>query len=76
MGADGDLPRSSSGRTLTCASFGDGRTREVLSVIISNWDVPGTFVNKPARECSRDEIQAEVWAQLKAHVNATRPPDV
>jgi 15-cis-phytoene desaturase len=49
--------------------FGDGRTREVLSVIVSNWDVPGTFVGKPARECSRAEIQAEVWAQLKAHVN-------
>jgi 15-cis-phytoene desaturase len=52
------------------ANFGDGRAREVLSVIISNWDEPGAFVNKPARECSRDEIQAEVWAQLKAHVNA------
>ncbi|HEY3059129.1 MAG TPA: FAD-dependent oxidoreductase [Chloroflexota bacterium] len=52
------------------ANFGNGRTREVLSVIISNWDVPGTFVGKPARECSRDEIQAEVWAQIKAHVNS------
>jgi uncharacterized protein with NAD-binding domain and iron-sulfur cluster len=51
-------------------NFGDGRTRDVLSVIISNWDEPGAFVNKPARECSRAEIQAEVWAQLKAHVNA------
>lgn len=48
--------------------FGDGRTREVWSVIVSNWDVPGTFVGKPARECSRDEIRAEVWSQLKAHV--------
>jgi 15-cis-phytoene desaturase len=49
------------------ANFGDGRTRDVLSVIISNWDVPGAFVKKPARECTRAEIQAEVWAQLKAH---------
>ena len=57
------------------ASFGDGRTREVLSVIISNWDVPGTFVRKPARECSRDEIQAEVWAQLKAHVRSRQLRD-
>jgi 15-cis-phytoene desaturase len=47
--------------------FGDGRVREVLSVVIANWDVPGTFVGKPARECSRDEIQAEVWSQIKAH---------
>jgi uncharacterized protein with NAD-binding domain and iron-sulfur cluster len=50
------------------AGFGDGRTREVLSVIIANWDTPGTFVGKPARACSRDEIQAEVWAQIRAHV--------
>jgi hypothetical protein len=29
----------------------------------------GTFVRKPARECSREEIRDEGWAQLKAHVN-------
>jgi len=33
-------------------------------------DAPGTFVAKPARECTRAEIQAEVWAQLKAHLNS------
>jgi uncharacterized protein with NAD-binding domain and iron-sulfur cluster len=49
-------------------AFGDGRTRDVLSVIVANWDVPGTFVGKPARECSPQEIRFEVWAQLKAHV--------
>jgi uncharacterized protein with NAD-binding domain and iron-sulfur cluster len=48
--------------------FGNGRTRDVLSVIIANWDVPGQFVRKPARECSREEIHAEVWAQIKAHL--------
>jgi uncharacterized protein with NAD-binding domain and iron-sulfur cluster len=51
-------------------TFGDGRTREVLSVIVSNWDVPGTFVQKAARDCTRAEIQEEVWTQLKAHLNA------
>jgi uncharacterized protein with NAD-binding domain and iron-sulfur cluster len=51
------------------AGFGDGRVREVLSVVVSDWDTPGTFVARPARECSREEIRAEVWAQLKAHVN-------
>ena len=58
------------------ARFGDGRVREVLSVIISNWDVPGTFVRKPARECSRDEIQAEVWSQLKAHAGSAVRDDM
>jgi uncharacterized protein with NAD-binding domain and iron-sulfur cluster len=52
------------------AEFGDGRAREVLSVIIANWDAPGTFVRKPARECTREEIQAEVWAQLRAHLGS------
>ena len=51
------------------ARFGDGRVREVLSVVVADWDTPGTVVRKPARECSREEIRAEVWAQLKAHVN-------
>ena len=51
-------------------AFGDGRTRDVLSVIISNWDTPGTFVDKPARECTPEEIRFEVWEQLKAHVGA------
>jgi uncharacterized protein with NAD-binding domain and iron-sulfur cluster len=51
------------------AAFGNGRVRDVLSVVVSDWDAPGTFVRKPARECSREEIRAEVWAQLKAHVN-------
>ncbi|MGH2354917.1 MAG: hydroxysqualene dehydroxylase, partial [Chloroflexota bacterium] len=56
------------------AGFGDGRVRDVLSVVVSNWDVPGTFVPKPARFCSREEIRAEVWEQLKAHVNGPGRP--
>lgn len=51
------------------AGFGDGRVRDVLSVVVSDWDAPGTYVPRPARACSREEIFAEVWAQLKAHVN-------
>jgi hypothetical protein len=35
------------------AHFGDGRTRDVLSAIVANWDTPGLFIRKPARECSR-----------------------
>src|SRR5262249_5691436 len=55
--------------TTNLAEFGDGRTREVLSVIVSNWDAPGTFVGKSVRDCPPEEIQAEVWLQLQAHVN-------
>ena len=51
------------------SSRGDGRVRDILSVDISNWDEPGVLFGKPARECSRDEIAQEVWAQIKQHLN-------
>ncbi|MFB6172092.1 MAG: FAD-dependent oxidoreductase [Haloarculaceae archaeon] len=41
----------------------------VLSVIVSDWETPGLDQEKPARECTREEIAAEVWTQLKAHLN-------
>ncbi|MFA9503014.1 FAD-dependent oxidoreductase [Natrinema sp. H-ect1] len=41
----------------------------VLSVIASDWDTPGIVHQKPARECTREEIAKEIWAQLKAHLN-------
>ncbi|ARS90722.1 hydroxysqualene dehydroxylase [Natrarchaeobaculum aegyptiacum] len=45
----------------------------VLSVIASDWETPGTLHGKPARECTREEIATDIWAQLKAHLNATSP---
>ncbi len=41
----------------------------VISVIASDWDTPGIVHTKPARNCTREEIVEEVWAQLKAHLN-------
>ncbi|MFC7058122.1 hydroxysqualene dehydroxylase [Halovenus salina] len=41
----------------------------VLSVIASDWDTPGILHGKPARECTREEIITEIWAQLKTHLN-------
>jgi uncharacterized protein with NAD-binding domain and iron-sulfur cluster len=41
----------------------------VLSVIASDWETPGIRHEKPARECTREEIAEEVWAQLKTHLN-------
>jgi uncharacterized protein with NAD-binding domain and iron-sulfur cluster len=41
----------------------------VFSVIASDWDTPGILYGKPARECTREEIVEEIWAQLKAHLN-------
>jgi uncharacterized protein with NAD-binding domain and iron-sulfur cluster len=53
--------------------YGNGEVGGVISVDISDWDSPGTFVKKKAKDCSKDEIQAEVWWQLKAALNGTRP---
>ncbi len=49
--------------------FGDGTVGGVLSVDISDWNREGTFVKKPAKRCTRQEIKTEVWEQLKAGLN-------
>ncbi|NED51155.1 twin-arginine translocation pathway signal protein, partial [Micromonospora aurantiaca] len=35
----------------------------------SDWFTPGTFNKKKASECTPDEIAAETWKQIKAHLN-------
>jgi len=47
----------------------DDAVQGVLSVIVSDWEAPGVVYDKPARECSREEIKTEVWHQLAAHLN-------
>ncbi|MGW0628194.1 hydroxysqualene dehydroxylase [Streptomyces sp. NPDC002758] len=49
--------------------YGDGRAHDCLSAIISEWDRPGILYGKTARECTKDEIVAELWAQLKDGLN-------
>ncbi|MFI5780470.1 FAD-dependent oxidoreductase [Nocardia sp. NPDC051570] len=51
------------------SSYGDGRVREVLSAIISEWDEPGMFDRRTAKQCAPDEIARETWAQMKAHLD-------
>jgi len=46
----------------------------VLSVIVSDWDTPGIRHTKPARECTREEVVEEVWAQLRAHLDRGTVP--
>jgi uncharacterized protein with NAD-binding domain and iron-sulfur cluster len=55
--------------------YGDGDVGGLLSVDISQWNNPGTFVKKKAKECTKDEIKEEVWAQLKAGLNGRRPEE-
>lgn len=48
--------------------YGDGTVRGILSVCISDFDAPGEFVGKAARDCTPEEIQTEVWQQILAHL--------
>jgi hypothetical protein len=41
----------------------------VLSVIISNWEERGHFLDMTAKECDPDQLFHEVWSELKAHLN-------
>ncbi|MEU6349842.1 FAD-dependent oxidoreductase [Streptomyces sp. NPDC047072] len=49
--------------------YGDGRAHDCLSAIISEWDKPGILYGKTARECTKEEVVAELWAQLKDGLN-------
>lgn len=51
------------------SQYGDGQIRGILSVDISDWDAPGVVFGKPARECTAEEIEQEVWVQLQQHLN-------
>lgn len=48
--------------------YGDGKVAGIISVDISNWNVPG-LNGKCARDCGAREIAMEVWAQLKRSLN-------
>ncbi|MFC5719321.1 FAD-dependent oxidoreductase [Streptomyces gamaensis] len=49
--------------------YGDGTVTECLSAIASEWDKPGILYGKTAKQCTREEVVREVWAQLKAGLN-------
>ena len=53
------------------ADYGDGTAADCLSVDVSEWDKPGILYGKTAKQCTRDEVAREVWAQLKAALNDT-----
>jgi uncharacterized protein with NAD-binding domain and iron-sulfur cluster len=51
-------------------SKGNHKVKGVLSVDISDWFTPGNYTTKKtAHECTREEVEKEVRAQLKASLN-------
>jgi uncharacterized protein with NAD-binding domain and iron-sulfur cluster len=53
---------------LSLSGYGDGTVRGIISVDISEWEVPG-LNGKAAKDCTPEEIKAEVWEQLKRSLN-------
>jgi uncharacterized protein with NAD-binding domain and iron-sulfur cluster len=51
--------------------YGGGDVGGLISVDIAEWNIPGTFVAKPAKLCTPDEVANEVWQQLKAGLNTS-----
>ncbi|MER5179731.1 FAD-dependent oxidoreductase [Streptomyces sp. NPDC002896] len=56
------------------AEYGDGRAVDCVSAIASEWDKPGILYGKTAKQCTREEFVAEVWAQLKDAVGVAGAP--
>jgi uncharacterized protein with NAD-binding domain and iron-sulfur cluster len=54
--------------------YGDGRVHDCLSVDVSDWDTPGILYGKTAKQCTRDEIAREVWAQMGRALNRGPTP--
>jgi 15-cis-phytoene desaturase len=53
--------------------YGAGDVGGLISVDISDFETPGIFVKKPARECTPEEIAREVWQQLASALNSDVP---
>lgn len=51
------------------ARRGDGRTRGILSIDVSEWQRPGRRTGKVAQRCTREEIFDEVWGQVLDHLD-------
>ncbi len=53
--------------------YGAGDVGGLISVDVSDWNTPGTFIPKTAKQCTRDEVAKEIWEQLKAALNGKGP---
>lgn len=55
---------------------GDGSVRGILSIDVSDWNAPGILYGKPAKQCSKQELFEEVWAQLTQHLRNQKGIDL
>ena len=52
------------------AAKGDGNTKTILSVDVSDWSQAGSN-GKQAKDCSHEEIKDEIWKQITASLNVS-----
>jgi uncharacterized protein with NAD-binding domain and iron-sulfur cluster len=53
--------------------YGGGDVGGLISVDVADWNTPGTFIHKPAKQCTQAEVAKEIWEQLKAALNTGIP---
>jgi uncharacterized protein with NAD-binding domain and iron-sulfur cluster len=53
--------------------YGAGDVGGLISVDVADWNTPGTYVTKPAKQCTAAEVAHEIWEQLKAALNTGVP---
>jgi hypothetical protein len=53
---------------VSLSDYADGTVRGIISVDISEWEAPGVY-GKAAKDCTSEEVKAEVWEQLKQSLN-------
>jgi uncharacterized protein with NAD-binding domain and iron-sulfur cluster len=54
--------------------YGDGRVKEKLSAVVSDWNTPGIIYGKAARHCTPEQIAIETWTQIKRHLRYPGAP--
>jgi uncharacterized protein with NAD-binding domain and iron-sulfur cluster len=51
------------------ATYGDGRSSDVLTALMAEWDASGVLFAKSADDCDARELALDVWEQIKRHIN-------
>ena len=63
------IPQAQFWRGDFATRYGDGTVHDKLSVAIADWTQPGVVFGKAAQDCTPDEVVADLWEQLKRHIN-------
>ncbi len=56
------------------STYGDGTVVDKISAAIADWTAPGTFIGRPAEDCSPEQVAEELWEQIKLAVNDDGSP--